>query len=97
MRPGSCCWVCWVSRRGAVPAHIFLEQALFAKGIVASSWFLGEEAVEASWWAITWDGRVVAAAMSRVVFTLEVSTLSTDAAMFVHCQISGVCVCVMCK
>jgi hypothetical protein len=64
---------------------------------VAGGGFLGKEAVEASQWAVVWDGWVVVAIVARVVFTLEVPALAADPAALICCWVMGACVCVMCE
>ena len=51
--------------------------------------FLVEEAVEASWRAVTWDGWVWAAAVPGVVVRLQMPGLPADPAPFIGCRVTG--------
>ena len=57
-------------RFGVIAAHVFLERAFIAEGVVPCSGLLGEKAVEASWRAVAWYGGVGAAAVAGVVVGL---------------------------
>jgi hypothetical protein len=78
--------LCWCR---AISAHVFLERAFVAEGVVSGRGLLFEEAVEASGWAVTWYRWVGAATVPRVVVFLEVPTLAADPTVFVHHRVSG--------
>ena len=84
--------VCW---DGSVSSHVLLERAVVAEGVVSGGRLLGEETVEASWWAVARDRGVGAAAVAGVMVGLQVPALSADPTPFVCGWVSGACVYVM--
>lgn len=51
---------------------------------MASGWFLYEEAIEASWWAVTGDGWVVFTTVWGIMIQLQVPAFPADPAAFVR-------------